>query len=251
MAKYAYRDKDRKNIIYSSQAIEENRNKVFYCPNPMCSAKLYICAVDGSKSAYFRATKSEFKHILNCPFGNSSTEFDANKYDESKFVYDDAIDNLLCTTKTSSTTHGSSAHGMGEPSAYPPRTLRQIYSLCKGLPVRSIYANREIGGMILDDRSKYRYPKGCFGNKIIEATVAGKLYDDEKKEVYLASPISSKEYTFILSFADESNYKTIRSEIYNNRDKIIVVAGRWTSSGKYNKFISKVYGKKQVAIIKK
>ena len=63
----------------------------------------------------------------------------------------------------------------------------------------------------------------------------------KKKEVYLASPISSKEYTFILSFADESNYKTIRSEIYNNRDKIIVVAGRWTSSGKYNKFISKVW----------
>ena len=104
--------------------------------------------------------------------------------------------------------------------------------------------------MILDDRSEYRYPKGCFGNRIIEATVDGRLYDDEKKEVYLASPINSKKYTFILSFLDEDNYKKIRSEIYNNRKKIIVIAGKWESAGEYNKFTSKVYGTKQVAIIK-
>ena len=125
-----------------------------------------------------------------------------------------------------------------------------IYSLCKSLSVRDTYAGKEIGSMILDDRSIYRYPKGCFGNRIIEATVDGRLYDDEKKEVYLASPINSKKYTFILSFLDEDNYKKIRSEIYNNRKKIIVIAGKWESAGEYNKFTSKVYGTKQVAIIK-
>ena len=208
MAKYAYRDKDRKHIIYSDEAIEEDRNTAFFCPNHMCNAKLYICAVNGSKSAYFRATKSDFKHIKNCPFGNSSTEFDSNKYDESKFVYEDAINNLLCNTKLSSKKTLSSAHGTGEPSAHPPKTLRQIYSLCKSFPV------------------------------------------GKKKEGYLVSPINSKKYTFILSFLDEDNYKKIRSEIYNNRDKIIVIAGEWESSGEYNKFTSKVYGKKQVAIIK-
>lgn len=251
MAKYAYRDKDRKNIIYSDEAIEEDRDTAFFCPNHMCNAKLYICAVDGSKSAYFRATKPDFKHIKNCPFGNSSTEFDSNKYEESQFVYEDAINNLLCNTKPSSQKSIPSAHGTGEPSAHPPRTLRQIYSLCKSFPVGNTYAGKEIGSMILDDRSEYRYPKVCFGNKIIETTVDGKLYDDKKKEVYLVSPIKSKKYSFILSFSDEDNYKKIRSEIYNNRDKIIVIAGKWESSGEYNKFTSKVYGKKQVAIIKK
>ena len=44
--------------------------------------------------------------------------------------------------------------------------------------------------------------------------------------------------SFILSFSDEDNYKKIRSEIYNNRDKIIVIAGKWESSDEYNKFIS-------------
>lgn len=251
MAKYAYRDKERKDIICANRAIEEDRNKEFYCPNPLCNAKLYICAIDGSKNAYFRATKSDSRHIENCPYGNSVAEFDSSKFDESKFDYEDAINNILCNTKQSSQKSLSSTHGTGESSAHPPRTLRQIYSLCKSFPVGDTYAGKEIGSMILDDRSEYRYPKGCFGNKIIEATVDGKSYDDKKKEVYLVSPVNSKKYAFILSFADENDYKTIRSEIYNNRDKIIVIAGKWESSGKYNKFITKVNGKKQVAIIKK
>ncbi len=251
VAKYAYRDKERKVVIYANRAIEEDRNKEFYCPNHMCNAKLYICAVDGSKSAYFRATKSASRHIENCPYGNSVAEFDNSKFDESKFNYEDAINNILRNTEKSSRKSLSSTHGTGEPSAHSPRTLRQIYSLCKSFSVRDTYAGKEIGSMILDDRSEYRYPKECFENKIIEATVDRKFYDKDRREVYLVSPIGSKKYTFILSFLDESDYKTIRSEIYNNRDKIIVIAGKWEKLGKYNKFISKVCGKKQVAIIKK
>ena len=73
-------------IIYSSSAIEEDRNTVFFCPHKMCEAKLYIWAMNGSNSAYFRATKAKFKHIKNCPFGYSNIEFDSNKYDESKLL---------------------------------------------------------------------------------------------------------------------------------------------------------------------
>ena len=64
MATYAYKDANRKNVIYASNAVKEDRNKRFYCPNPNCAAHLYICAVDGSKKAYFRATRKEFPHIM-------------------------------------------------------------------------------------------------------------------------------------------------------------------------------------------
>ncbi len=251
MAKYAYRDKDRKVVLYSSQAIKEDRNTAFYCPNSFCDAKLYICAIDGSKNTYFRATNSEFKHVLNCSYGNSNIWFDENKFDESKFVYDEAIDNLLSSTKTTSVTHKTIRHRTGKSNSHPPRTLRQIYSMCKSLDEKSKYGDKEIGKMILDDRSEYRYPKGCFGNKIIEAVVRGKIYDKNKKEIFVIAPINSQKYSFILSFSDEKLFKTICSEIYNNRDKIVVVAGKWESASKYNSFNTKVYGKKQVAIIKK
>ena len=71
MANYAYRDKERKHIILASKALEEDRHKSFYCPNPLCNSKLFICAVDGSRKAHFRATKSTYKHIANCPYANA------------------------------------------------------------------------------------------------------------------------------------------------------------------------------------
>lgn len=250
MAKYAYRDFQRKNVIYSNQAVIEDRNKEFYCPNPKCNAKLYICAIDGSKSAYFRATKSEYKHITNCPFRSSNSEFDENKFDELKFVFENAIDNLLCITESQKKKVSTGVHNNGEIKAHPPRTIKQIYSMCKSMPVNSKYGDKEIGEMLLDDRSEYRYPKGCFGNRVIEAKAKKKLYDDDKKQIYLSAPMSSQKYTFIMEFNDLDTYKFIRSEIYNNRDKIFIVAGNWKTSNHYNSFITTVYGKKQIAIIK-
>lgn len=103
MSKYAYRDQNRKVIVYADQGMEEDRNNVFYCPNSLCDAKLYICSIDGSKEAYFRATKPEYRHVENCPYNNSSIDFDKRRYDESQFVYDEAIHNLLQLTKKSRT----------------------------------------------------------------------------------------------------------------------------------------------------
>lgn len=250
MSNYAYWDSERKKRIYSYQAIKEDRNIAFYCPNPNCNAKLYICAIDGSKSAYFRATKSAYKHIKNCSYGNSSVEFDENKFDESKFIFDNAIDNLILATTTPKEAENASGHSTGEPKAHPPRTLKQIYAMCKSIPVNSKYADKEIGEMLLDDRSEYRYPKGCFGKRIIEATVKGKIYDNEKKQIYLVAPMGSQKYSFVLSFSDENKYRAIRSEIYNNKDKLIVVAGEWKSSGTYDSFVTNIYGERQVTIIK-
>ena len=46
------------------------------------------------------------------------------------------------------------------------------------------------------------------------------------------------------------NFKGDRGYHGEERDKIIVVAGEWKSSGVYNSFITHIYGRKQVAIIK-
>lgn len=63
MSNYAYRDLERKIVLYSSQAIKEDRNETFYCPNPKCEAKLlfsvkYNCNEMQSKSVTLPATKN-------------------------------------------------------------------------------------------------------------------------------------------------------------------------------------------------
>lgn len=122
--------------------------------------------------------------------------------------------------------------------------------MCKSKPVTDVYGDKEISLMILDNRSEYRCPKGCFGNRIVEAIVKGKFYDNVKKQIYLAALVDSKKYSFVLNFFDENTYQVIRDQIYNNRDKIIIVAGKWESSGTYHSFITKIHGRKQITIIK-
>lgn len=250
MATYAYKDAMRKDIIYAADAVKEDRNKKFYCPNHNCTAHLYICAVDGSKKAYFRATKKEFPHVPMCSFGSSTDEFESDKFDETTFVFDNVMDSLYIVTAAQKVQKAHGNHNQGIVKKHPLRTLRQIYLMCKSKPVTETYGDKEIGSMILDDRSKYRYPKGCFENRIVESLPKRKLYDNTKKQLYLSAPINSGKYSFILQFANEILYRTIRDEIYNNRDKIIIVAGKWEASGVYNSFVAEVISKKQIAIIK-
>ena len=250
MATYAYRDITRKDVIYASKAVVEDRDKTFFCPNVQCSAHLHICAVDGSKKAYFRATEKQFPHEPNCPFSSSVKEFDADEFSETEFSFEDATNKLFSITKAQRLSKTPGEHKEGEVKKHPPRTLRQIYLMCKSRPVTEIYGDTEISKMILDDRSIYRYPKGCFGNKIIESCITGKIYDNKNKQIFLTAPVVNKKYSFILQFKDEKLYRTIRDAIYNNRDKYFIIVGKWEKSERFNCFISDIHSRKQVAIIK-
>ena len=223
MANHAYRDKERRDIILASEALEENRDKSFYCPNPLCNSKLFVCAGDGSRKAYFRATKSAYKHIANCPYANSSVAFDDNKFNQSDFSFENAMKNLLVENYSKPPTRDSK---------------------------RSSYGDEKIGRMILDDRTAYCYPKGVFGFKIIESCVKGRFYDSDKNEIYLVAPVANPNYHFILSISDINLYKKIRNMVFENKDKFIIVAGEWKASNLgYDYFETRIYSDKQISIL--
>jgi hypothetical protein len=223
LANHAYRDKERRDIILASEALEENRDKSFYCPNPLCNSKLFVCAGDGSRKAYFRATKSAYKHIANCPYANSSVAFDDNKFNQSDFSFENAMKNLLVENYSKPPTRDSK---------------------------RSSYGDEKIGRMILDDRTAYCYPKGVFGFKIIESCVKGRFYDNDKNEIYLVAPVANPNYHFILSISDINLYKKIRNMVFENKDKFIIVAGEWKASNLgYDYFETRIYSDKQISIL--
>ncbi|MFC2463913.1 MAG: hypothetical protein ACFNQC_06150, partial [Veillonella parvula] len=114
LANHAYRDKERQDLILASEALEENRDKSFYCPNPLCNSKLFVCAGDGSRKAYFRATKSAYKHIANCPYANSSVAFDDNKFNELNFSFENAMQNLLVKKNPKNSSGNSKKSSYGE-----------------------------------------------------------------------------------------------------------------------------------------
>ena len=250
MANYAYRDKERRQIILANEALEEDRNKSFYCPNPRCNSKLFICAVDGCRKTYFRATKSAYKHIANCPYANSAVIFDDNEYNWATFSFENAIQNLLVENNSKPVMSDSKSTSCGEYINHTLRTIRQIYSMCKQFPPNYSYGNEKIGKMILDDRTAYWYPKGVFGFKIIESCVNGRFYDNDKNEIYLVAPIANPNYHFILSIPDINLYRKIRNMVFENKDKFIIVAGQWNSSKVDGRTIkSIIHSNKQITII--
>ena len=250
MANHAYRDKERREIVLASEALEENRDKFFYCPNPLCNSKLFICAVDGSRKAYFRATKSAYKHIANCPYANSSVVFDDNKFNQSNFSFENAIQDLLIKNNSKTIKSESKSSTLGEHANHTLRTIKQIYSMCKQFPPNYSYGNEKIGRMILDDRTTYWYPKGVFGFKIIESCVKGRFYDNDKNEIYLVAPVANPNYHFILSISDINLYKKIRNMVFENQDKFIIVAGDWKPSNLgYGYFETRIYSDRQISIL--
>ena len=250
MANHAYRDKERRDIILASEALEENRDKSFYCPYPLCNSKLFVCAGDGSRKAYFRATKSAYKHIANCPYANSSVVFDDNKFNQSDFLFENAMQDLLVANNSNPSNRDSKISSYGKHDNHTLSTLKQIYSMCKQFPPNYSYGNEKIGRMILDDRTAYWYPKGVFGFKIIESFANGHFYDNDKNEIYLVAPVANPNYHFILSISEINLYRKIRNMIFENKDKLIIVAGEWKSSNLgYDYFETRLYSDKQISIL--
>lgn len=250
MAVYVYEDKKRTKELYAKNALKEDKNKRYYCPNPNCDAHMYICNVDGVSSAYFSATRKPHPHITGCDF-EASNNFNSQKFDEINFDFEDVLEAMRKPSTSVSKKKSSNLHKTGEPDSKPLRTIRQIYDMCKSYPCSHKYNNLVIGQMLLDDRSEYMYPKGVFGNRVIESKVkSGIFYDSTKMGIYLVAP-SSQKYEFILQFSDIKLFKTIKNKLYNNKDKLIVVSGLWKPSKTFDVFLTEIMSEKQIAIITK
>lgn len=248
MSMYVFKDKLRTIKFYAKDATKENRSTRFYCPNPACDARMYICGVDGVSAAYFSANRKEYHHVSKCPFG-SSNGFKPDEHDENAFDFESALEALTSPIKPVSRKEKPGIHGTGAPRNKPLRTIRQIYDMCKSFDSVDTYNGVRIGQMIIDDRSAYMYPKGVFGYRLIEGQVSRYFYDSEKLEINILAPITNRKYSFVLRFAEKKLFQHIKTGIYENQDKIIVIAGKWSSTGKFNMFYTDIISEKQIAIV--
>ncbi|MCC8159258.1 MAG: hypothetical protein LIO50_08590 [Phascolarctobacterium sp.] len=248
MAMYVYKDEARTEKLLAKNAQKADKNTRFYCPNSNCNAYMYICNVDGISMAYFRARRS-YGHIDGC-IHSSSNGFNPNNYQEDMFQFENALSKLMNPSKSQIKKETPGENGTGESESKPLHTIRQIYSMCKSYDCTDDYNGKEIGQMLIDDRSIYMYPKGVFGWRIIEGKIKKPLfYDNDKREITLVAPIKNVKYECVLNFDDDALFKDVRNNIYANRNKVIVIASQWSSSGIYNVFCAPIKSKKQVAIL--
>lgn len=250
---YAFLDELRTKEILSRDAKKEDKYRRFFCPNPDCDAHLHIVSVDGLVSAYFKANDKNHPHINGCYFSKNSNKFTPNKFKEDDFFLEDAL--FALTTLTGTRTKGTNGKIKdGKASLKPPHTISQIYSMCKTYSCKDTYNAFVIGQILLDNRSFYMYPKGVFGWHVIEAHCKRYYYkqsDNESvpSEIYLMLSHKDKQYNFTLQFFDQKLFKQIRSYLHQNRDKTVIVAGKWESASKPYTFKTQITSNKQITVI--
>ena len=80
--------------------------------------------------------------------------------------------------------------------------------------------------------------------------IKGRFYDKEKNEICLVAPVEHPNYYFILFIPDINLYRTIRNMVFENKNKLIIVAGEWNLSKEDRRIIrSIIYSNKQITII--
>lgn len=249
MTMYAYEDEERTKEIKSEEAAQKDRNIRYYCPNHKCQAKLYIWGVDGEKKVYFRSN-GEPGHVKHC-FGGSENSYNPNKTKIDDFVANDIISKMMIVSKEHSETSLNKpqvSHDREKKEEITPHTIRQVYDMCKSYSCGDCINNQEIGYILYDERSAFMSPKGIYGNRLIEAKCRRYLYNGQS--IFLETPITDAQYELELKIHDKELFRKVREKLFNNRDKVIVVAGDWRASNTWNRFVTEFNTMKQIKVLR-
>lgn len=246
MSLYAYRIKnDESSIIYAAEASVEDRSRFYFCPNEQCDAHLFLCSVDGERASYFSAKDKLFKHIDGCPFAKNQSTSIKNLTDKG-FALDKFFANIKISSEKQSKNKNAQSHNTGVSRKHTPRTLTELFNLCKAHNINFKIDEIKVGFLLLDERSEKWNHKGCFGYKIVECKPKKHLYDNTNLCIFL----EGHGYTFVLKFVDRELYREIKGKLYNNMDKKIIVAGDWKSTNKNNYFYTDFESRKQIHIFR-
>lgn len=251
MGDIAFRDIARTIKIKAKDAANEDLDTFYYCPNDLCNARLYVCSVHGSVKPYFRAPLKKYPHCENCSFSNTGSNFSISDYRENNFDFNNALISLMgleinnqneqrnrANNNTTTNANGTSRTVL--------KSLNQIYLMCKSFSPNESYAGIQIKDMLLDGRTSDHYIDKLDGTFIIEAINKSRLYDPDKLELYLTASVTNKEFDIVLNFEDTNLFWDCESKLFNNKNKVVVLAGNWTRDSINDPFRSNITSKKQI-----
>lgn len=249
MSKIAYLDFNRTRLVLATSAELHSHSIRYFCPNSVCSARMHI--VQG-KDPYFAADKCS-PHSLYCPYAASST-YDSGKYDEKAFSLSNFIDNLLRIKECQGSSSNSSYKEHEHSFKLPIKTLRVLYDMCKSRGINEEYNFVPIRDLIFDMRCDKSQISQFSGFKIFECQSYSRSrldYDKESSTIKLFTPVNSDKRVCLTLKLDNMNlFWDVESKLYNNRDKLIVVAGIWSPNPNDGGLTTTIQNKQQISVIK-
>lgn len=255
MGTYAYEDSARKIKIYATKCPARLKDTPLFCWNPDCMAKVKLAAANSvHKNPYFHLASDDDVHIGWCE--NKNLFKGSRDYDETDFNFNNIIATLL--TKKTNSSSGKAAPTPAvppTPSSAPihtkPKSIADIYQICKSLGLDEEFAGIERKRMLCDNKSNFFYSKGILGQHLVECTYH--KFDPNTRTLYFKYPCNrtlANQYSVGLRFAPE-NADTFQ-QLVNfflgcSADQTFVIAGDWKRISNY--YISDCASKKAIYAI--
>lgn len=259
MSSWAYKDILRTNSITAEEAKMANKDTNYFCPNADCSAIMHISHCYGVSKARFRSLTSH-PHIENCPYQRKGYQKDL--FDEKKFDFDSAIENLMSVNGSTKTNiniqeHRNKFFRHTKNKKKALSTLNEIYNVLKIEAIDNEYNGVTVKSMLADDRSAFFYTKGIWGYKIVETKYVRyykdtKCMGENKYVICLKYPYSKVANHIILTFDKPKLSKNVQNLLYNNQNKKIIVAAYFISSKDKNdalRISTRITSEKQIILI--
>lgn len=259
MTYYAYKDINRKQIIYADKHIEQDSKDFFYCPNKYCTARMILKSRNGKVKPYFSAIKTH-PHIPNCfaNFLNTSQ----TTYDSQNFDFNDFFNNLVFKTQDTSSKINSPKkvtktddpdNKSSDDNIYPINTLHELFDFCISHSLDTKINDFTVDDIICDTRNNFKYSKFINGKKLILCKFNGyhPKNDDYSNTFFFKYPINSDaqhKYTIISSIDDQKVFDQLISlyERYQNNPVALLV----DCKSKNDKIFTKINTIKQVYVLK-
>lgn len=203
----------------------------FYCKTPGCRAIMSLVNTGNIEEAYFRRKPSSPYHTsADCV--RCGIVFDKTKYDETKFVKNEAFDWLFSPpAETHKGTTGTKKGTKGGGKS-PVRTLGKLYEMCVSLGKEEEYNGYKIGEFFADAENYIYYSENLEGNIIAECSYFKKAYN-EYALLFNYSTNPFVEHILVkVKFGDntEAFWKYYNKFEGCHHTEPIAIAGNWTKS---------------------
>lgn len=251
MSIIAYSDFERTQKITAREAVESNHDIRYYCFNKRCNARLHVVHAE---SYYFAADKSS-PHTDYCPFAAKAL-FDPGQYNEASFEFDKLIAHLLNPSAKNESGSKILTRFIDHPHSknLSIRTLGVLYDMCEQLEIDGSYNSVPIRSIVFDSRCDADSLQLHDEFRVIECQSERPdylRYDRQHLTITLYAPVNSRNRKqFVLKFKEHDLYRKIQNTLYENKNKLIVVAGIWRQDSTGNSFATMIDIGNQLRVIR-
>lgn len=262
MSQEACIDEERNIVISIEKALElkDVKERIFFCKNKNCNARLKICSIDGDKDPYFRAISKNYKHIKGCSYALSNiSNYSVEDFSQKDFSFENIMERIVSekekTVKNNNTTDNNkikASINKGN-NLIKPATLNHLYGICSKKDINDSFGKYKIWEMIYDERTSHIYKIFISGFKIIKCIRASRFYfKNEKYYYFVFTSLNSCKQIYQFKLRVPLDNKNLCNKMYhylnNHRYDIFVVAGEW--KGKDGNFYCELNSRKQIILLR-